>query len=148
MQQSFCKVESAIGGEYKDLLLTTLDSATDSISVMMFDWRWYPHDFSSPASLVNQSFVRAVRRNVDVRAIVNYQKIVPQLEAVGIKARAFESAKLLHAKFIIVDNKELLLGSHNLTENALSENIEVSLKLNDTDTITRLNSYFNSLWVQ
>lgn len=148
MLESLCKVESSIGGEYGERLRLAVDNAKECISVMMFDWRWYVNDFSSPASLVNQSFVRAVRRGVSVRAIVNYQKIVPQLQAVGIEAKAFEASKLLHAKVVIIDNSVLFLGSHNLTENALSENIEVSLKVQNKETTDRLSVFFNALWQQ
>lgn len=146
MNQETTFIESKICGEYASALHSLVENAQDSLRIMMFDWRWYVRDISSPASVLNQAFVRAARRGVSIRALVNYHAIVPQLAGVGIDARAFEQSKLLHAKCVIADDRVMLIGSHNLTESALSENIEISLLVQHTETIARLSAYFDSLW--
>lgn len=146
MQQSLSKVELVVSGEYCDALCSLLGEARERVDVVMFDWRWYKEDFSSRASRVNQAFVAAVRRGVEVRALVNYERIVPRLSALGVKAKAFEQSRLLHAKVVVVDRRTALVGSHNLTENAMSENVEVSVLLREGGVPASLALFFETIW--
>lgn len=112
----------------------------------MFEWRWYEHDFSCDASRINQAILRAARRGVKVRALVNGGSAVGVLKEQGIDARTIDKSKLLHSKCVIVDGARVLMGSHNLTENAMTSNIETSLQLDSEELAQQLQQYFNSLW--
>lgn len=58
-------------------------------------------------------------------------------------------SKRLHAKFIIVDGKEALVGSANFTDAGLSDlstgNIEAGVYYNSLDEVRRLEEYFESI---
>lgn len=135
-----------IGKSYAKEVCELLDLAKNSIEVLMYDWRWYKSDFSCDVSLVNSALVRAVRRGVKIRAITNRNDITEQLVLLGIEAKPWGKSKAMHAKVFVVDSLYCVLGSHNLTENAMGLNIEVSVKVLDETVANQLTNYFNSLW--
>ncbi|MEO3778164.1 DISARM system phospholipase D-like protein DrmC [Micromonospora sp. B11E3] len=51
----------------------------------------------------------------------------------------------LHAKFIAADGEVALISSANLTDRALSHNIEVGVVLRDPDVVRRLVAHFHAL---
>lgn len=140
------KNELILNSDYTDRLLELIDQAKEDICVMMFDWRWYRNDFSCDVSLINQSLVRAKRRGVSIRLLLNSDLVQNELSTVGFQVKHWKADKLMHAKLFIIDKAFLICGSHNLTENALSRNIEVSLLTNDGEQIKKARDYFESLW--
>ena len=140
------KNELLIGAEFTDRIIELIDNAERSVYIFMFDWRWYKNDFSCDVSRINQSLVRAARRGVLVQTLVNYADLVPMLNTLNIKTRKANLAKLLHAKSIVIDEKIIVLGSHNLTTQAMSANVEMSLIISDTELAGRIINYFQTLW--
>jgi phosphatidylserine/phosphatidylglycerophosphate/cardiolipin synthase-like enzyme len=138
--------EVLIGSQYPEKVGPLIDKAVCSIDVLMFDWRWYKNDFSNPVQIFNQAFVRAVRRGVKVRAIINYNGIIDILKSVGIDAKPFNGSDLLHSKLLIIDKKHVVIGSHNFTMNAFESNIETSLFVSDIETAKNYQQFFNNLW--
>lgn len=146
MSTDVTKNELAIGNQYAKRLISLIDKATKNIDVMMFDWRWYSNDPFSDISQINHAFVRAARRKVFIRVLTNYISVVEELKAVGINAKCWDASKLMHSKSIIVDNKYVVMGSHNFTNNAMRHNVETSVFLDNEDIAKGLNDYFESLW--
>lgn len=140
------KSELVLSSQFTKRLISLLDEAHESVYIFMFDWRWYKNDFSCDVSQINQALVRAVRRGVSVQTLLNYDKIVPVLTSVGINAKKYNFKHLLHAKSIVIDRETIVLGSHNLTQNAMVHNIEMSLVLNDKDLAERIITYFENIW--
>jgi phosphatidylserine/phosphatidylglycerophosphate/cardiolipin synthase-like enzyme len=62
-----------------------------------------------------------------------------------IKIKRVNSSKILHAKIIIIDQKYLFLGSHNLTQNAFELSHEISIGIEDQEAINRCNNFFDNL---
>lgn len=147
MYDTISKNEIIINDDYSEKLVAYIDSANFTIDILMYDWRWYKSDFSCDVSLVNSSLVRAVRRGVKVRAIVNMPAVVEQLNSLGILAKAWKKTKAMHAKTFVIDNKFIVIGSHNLTQNAMGYNVEISTIFSDADICAKLTNYFNSLWL-
>lgn len=140
------KNEAIIGREFPAKLIPLIDSAKSSISILVFDWRWYPDFPESPVQLFNQSIVRAVRRGVKVRAVLNMPAIVSQLTTLGVSAKKVFSKDLLHTKLIIIDNNVVVIGSHNYTQSAFEKNFECSFALFDSDSVARFISYFEAIF--
>lgn len=140
------KVRPVIGKQYADEIVKLIDKAELRIEILMFDWRWYSADPFSDVSLINHAIIRAVRRGVTVRALTNYNNIVEQLKAEGIEAKLWDQSKLMHSKMIIIDGKNFVLGSHNFTHNAMKNNVETSVILEDSEALAGFNLYFDSLW--
>lgn len=118
-----------IGTDYPTALLGLIDHATATISILMFDWRWYPNGLGSPTQLFNQALVRAVRRGVKIKVVVNSDQIVETLKSVGIDARKIRSRNLLHSKLVLIDGEHTILGSHNISASAFETNFETSVHI-------------------
>lgn len=52
----------------------------------------------------------------------------------------------LHAKFIIFDDKKAVIGSHNITQNALFRNIELAVLIDDKEGIKAILEIFSKIW--
>lgn len=136
-----------IGSQYVKELIPIINDARKSIDILMYDWRWYPDNPQHALSLLNQAFVRAIARGVQVRAVVNSRQLVPPLLAVGIKAKTITSGRVLHSKLILIDDEILVIGSHNMTRNACNTNLESSLVVSIPEGQTRFHEYFNNIYV-
>lgn len=141
------KTESIIGNLYAGRVLELVNSATSSIDILMFEWRWYENDFSHPIQIINHALVRAVRRGVKVRALTHRSEIAKRLQSVGIEAKAWPLQKLMHSKMIIFDKKAVVIGSHNLTGSAINTNIETSVLFFDREVAEAKLNYINNLWL-
>lgn len=140
------KIELVIGREYTACILECIKNAKSDIKILMFEWKWYKEDFSSDASRINQAILQAIRRGVKVRAFINSGVQAEYLKSVGIETQAIKKRTLMHSKTIVFDNKTVLIGSHNLTENAMTSNIETSVCIDDDALAQKIETYFDNLW--
>jgi phosphatidylserine/phosphatidylglycerophosphate/cardiolipin synthase-like enzyme len=103
-----------------------IGSATTTLDIEVYT-------FSSEDAL--NAVLSAHERGVAVRVIMEKdiasttnQKTFDKILAAGIPIRwASNEFTLTHSKFIIVDGKRVLVGSHNLSKNALTKNREASV---------------------
>lgn len=138
--------EPIIASEFVKKMIPIIDEARQMIDICVFDWRWYPQDPGSVAQLYNQAVIRAIKRGVCVRAIVNSQQVADTLREAGAKTKKHISAHLLHTKLMIVDDSIIITGSHNYTQSAFSANYELSVILRDVVAIGDFSNFFNALW--
>jgi phosphatidylserine/phosphatidylglycerophosphate/cardiolipin synthase-like enzyme len=87
-----------------------------------------------------------VRRGVKVRVIANNDEIMNVLKQVGCDVKRLLTAKLVHPKMMIIDNKIAVTGSHNYTQSAFQMNYEISMILQGQEEIQRLMEFFNNLF--
>jgi len=139
-------IKSIIGAEYPEKVIPLIDDARQSIAMCMFDWRWYKSDFSNPVSLFNSALLRAHRRGIKVRILTNYAEVIDFVRELGLNAKKWPEKSLLHSKFLIIDNKLCIIGSHNITYNAFTSNMETSMVLDSEDDVKRFSNYFDTLW--
>lgn len=138
-------MDVVIGVDFPKKVIPLFDIAKSEIKIIVFDWRWYPNDPSSPVQLFNQAIVRAVKRGVVVTALVNSNAIEQQLKNVGVAVKVCNTKKLMHAKMIIIDDKIVVVGSHNYTQNAFSMNHELSVILDGEFDVFPFANFFTSL---
>lgn len=138
--------ELLINGRYTQKLLHLIALSKTSIDVIMYEWRWYKNDTTSDVSLINQTLLQAHRRGVKVRAIVNSAGQMEQLKAIGFDVRTNERGTLLHSKAIVFDRSTIVIGSHNLTNNAMRSNIESSVVIKNDIIAEQFSNYFESIW--
>jgi phosphatidylserine/phosphatidylglycerophosphate/cardiolipin synthase-like enzyme len=146
MCETISKNELLLGSDFSDRVIELIDSADSSIYIFMFDWKWYKNDFSCDVSRINQALVRATRRGVKVQTLLNYSEIVEILNNLNITARRANVRKLLHAKSIVIDENIIILGSHNLSKEAMTANVEMSLVISDPELAKRIINYFQTIW--
>lgn len=146
MATTLSKSEILLSSEFTERVIKLIDEASCSIYIFMFDWRWYKNDISCDVSRINQALVRAARRGVKVQTLLNYADLVDMLNGLGIVARRANVRKLLHAKSIVIDENIIILGSHNLSKEAMTANVEMSLVIADSDLAVRIINYFQTIW--
>ncbi|MCJ7828224.1 MAG: phospholipase D-like domain-containing protein [Dehalococcoidia bacterium] len=139
-------MEAIIGKEFPKKVIPLIEHTKTSLKIVVFDWRWYPNDPANPVQLFNQAIIRAKRRGVKIQIIGNCEDVLKIFREQGIKASKPISKNLLHAKLIIFDDKDLVIGSHNFTQNAFTMNFEVSIYIPDCPGIENYLRFFNSLW--
>lgn len=138
-------IEPIFGGEFPNKVLPLIDAAKFSIKIIVFDWRWYPSDPGCACQLFNNAIIRAQKRNIAVSVVTNCNDVIQVLCNAGVVAKKAISSRLLHSKIIIIDEKHLIIGSHNYTQNAFTANFESSIILKDCDDLTKFVQYFDSL---
>jgi len=135
-----------IGDQFPQIIIPAIENSRVSLDVVMYDWRWYPQDPGAITQKFNQAIVRAVRRGVRVRAIVNNNDIVNTLKSVGCQARKLPIKNLVHSKLMIIDSRFFVTGSHNYTQHAFTQNIELSLFGDDDVVVSELTQFFVRLF--
>ena len=138
--------ETIIGKDFKQKVVPLIDEAKKSIKIVVFDWRWYLNDPGNPVSLFNQAIVRARRRGVEVKALVNSDEVVKILNKEGCLAKKLNSPNLLHIKMILIDDVIAVVGSHNYTQSAFTMNFELSVIVRGPENLSSMISYFRNLY--
>jgi phosphatidylserine/phosphatidylglycerophosphate/cardiolipin synthase-like enzyme len=126
-------------------ILSFIDSAEESIDIEVYV-------FTSRD--VIEALERAKRRGVSIRIIIEKRviagennEIFRELSAKGFNVRfASPAFQLTHSKFIIVDKKAVLVGSHNLSNSALFKNREASVILSDPKAAAEFVKTFETDW--
>jgi len=134
------------GADYPKKVIPLINEAKTSIDIVSYDWRWYRDQVGHPVQQFNIALVQAKQRGVEVRAVLNSALLLPTLNKVGIKARRLNDKRTVHTKMIIVDHKILVIGSHNLTRNAFTTNLETSVVIELTADDKRVLQYFENLY--
>ena len=139
-------MEFLIGEQFPDKVIPLINEAKKSIQIIVFEWIWYPNNNTKSIQLFNQSIVRARNRGVNIEVVANSMPIVKVLNELNIKARKLSTRKLIHSKVMIIDKKDVVIGSHNYTQNAFTSNFEVSVYIKEAENIKTLLTHFNYLY--
>ncbi len=126
-------------------IINLIKNAEDSIEIEMYV-------FTSRD--VVDALVDAKARGVNIRIIIerstisgSNKQIFDELAAKGFNVRyASKTYKLTHSKFMIIDNKSVLVGSHNFSNSALFKNREASVIIADHNTVSEFLSIFELDW--
>lgn len=135
-----------IASKFVNGVLPLIDSATDKISIIVFDWRLYPTQQNHPVTRLVNSLIAAIERGVVVRVLTPHSGVRADLVRLGFKCRTVYSGKIMHAKVMLIDDIHCIVGSHNYTQSGFTRNLEVSLHVPDRAMASVLNSYFDQLW--
>lgn len=135
-----------ISNDYPKVVIPLLDSALFSIDIIVYDWRFYKHEPANAVSLFNTAILRAVKRGVKVRCLVQNVNVVSNLKNMGCDARILNSKRILHTKLLIIDKTRVVIGSHNYTQHAFTSNHEASIFVVLKDQVNGLVEYFNNLF--
>jgi phosphatidylserine/phosphatidylglycerophosphate/cardiolipin synthase-like enzyme len=139
-------MEAIIGKQFPDKVIPLIENSKQSIKIVVFDWRWYPNDPANPVQLFNQAIIRARRRGVDIKVITNINDVIKILSNEKIDAKKPLTPKLIHSKLMIIDDKILVIGSHNYTQSAFTMNHEASVVIEGEGQIGDFIKYFSNLY--
>lgn len=135
-----------IGRDYPKVVTKLIQDSQQSIKILMYAWMWYPKEHGAKIQLFNNALLQAAARGVKVSALVNGDYICNQLKDLGIDIKKSNTGKLMHAKIIIVDEKYLVLGSHNLTKNGFELNHEISVLIDEPEDVKACSDFFNTMF--
>jgi phosphatidylserine/phosphatidylglycerophosphate/cardiolipin synthase-like enzyme len=134
-----------IGREYPKVVTPLIEQAQHSIEILVFDWRWYANEPNSNVQKFNNAILQASERGVAVRALVNNNIMPTILHLQKLSVKRVGTKSMMHVKMIIIDQKQMVIGSHNFSKNAFEFNHEVSLLVDDESEINRCRKYFEML---
>ena len=128
---------------YLDTALRAIRQAKASITVVMYVMRV---DDNGPVVGLLSALSQAAERGVAVRVLLDrgtdwktgepdakHVAATTWLRAHGIVVDLDELERTTHAKVIIIDQRRVILGSHNWTRYALTKNREWSVVVDDPD---------------
>ena len=139
-------METIIGKEFPEKVIPLIKQARNSIDIIVYDWRWYPDQIGSSIQRFNNTIITASKKNIRVRVITYAAHTLQLLSHLGIEITKLPSHRPIHTKLMMIDNKLVILGSHNYTMNAFTINFEVSVIIQDKEVVNRLKNYFENLW--
>lgn len=149
---SRCHEMLLINEDYFPTLLNAIDRARSEVFMSIFSFKAGVHKNSYPDRILEQ-LARVTKRGVKVFVILEttenkYDELNLQnrqtgklLEEKGIKVYYDNPGKTTHTKLTVIDEKIVILGSHNLTQSALKHNNEISVLLDNPDLAKRCREY-------
>lgn len=135
-----------LDNKYCDTVIEFIREAQSEIRLCAYAWRWYINEPEIPIQRLNIELFRARERGVKVRCLVDTAATAQMLRDIGFNVRYISTNRMLHTKAIGVDDKILVIGSHNLTKRASSDNYELSLVTCEAQVVLGYNDYFDRMW--
>jgi len=139
-------VQPILCGDFSAVACRALLLARSSVRIMVFDWRFYSGSVGSATQVFNSTILELQRSGLDVRCLVHNAVTRAKLKALGFNVRTAGAGRLLHAKLIIIDEKHLIIGSHNFSQMAFSRNLECSVLIKYCDCIDSFINFFDNVF--
>ena len=138
--------------DYFPVLLQTIDEAQNEIFISMFSFKTNERKNSYPDRILSH-LAQAARRGVKIYVIlettdnksdelnIQNRQTGKLLAEKGIHVFFDSPRKTTHTKLVVIDQRLLLLGSHNFTQSALKYNNEISILLDSPDMAGNARNY-------
>jgi len=125
--------------DLSEIILSSTRSATENIYVMASILQYKPF-----IDALND----ATKRGVDVYVMSNFESEYGHLFLRDVKYEIYDPQQegVLHNKFIVIDNEKLLVGSFNLFERSLFQDLENLVVFGDKNMSTLFINYFMYVW--
>lgn len=155
-QNSACQSVLLTNQEYFPALLNAIDEAKNEIIMSFFLFKAGVRKSSYPDRLLAQ-LAEAVKRGVKVVVILENSgghdrtldaenRLTKELlEKNGVEVYLDSPRKTTHTKVVVIDQRFILLGSHNLTQAALKHNNEISVLLDNPDLAKEARQYMQKI---
>ena len=152
-----CKIKPIIASEYPTAVINLLRTATKSIDICAYCWKWYSHRTGSPMQRINYAIIEKARCRLPIRVRLNSEakdhyltkensRTAVALGRYPIEIKFDHSKTMSHLKMIIIDKEIAILGSHNLSERSVSQNNEASVIIIGREAVQIYSDYFERLW--
>jgi len=133
-------------------LIKSIDEAQNEILMSLFSFKAGKHKDSYPDQIASH-LVQAVKRGVKVYIVLETsdkpseelsmqnRKTGNFLQSRGVTVFYDSPRRTTHTKLIVIDQKLVLLGSHNFTQSALKYNNEISVLLKNPELAANARRY-------
>jgi len=153
------KVEAVIGSDYYPKVSPIIRSASQKIDIIMYEWKWYSHEFAGGVQRLNNEIISKAREKVNVRVLLNIESMGHAITKINSRTASFLQQKgvivkfgqvgvATHAKMVIVDDRFCVVGSHNFSKGSFTRNQECSVLIEGGEAIRPFIDYFKLLWDQ
>jgi phosphatidylserine/phosphatidylglycerophosphate/cardiolipin synthase-like enzyme len=137
-----------------------LADAEAQVGLMLYKLRYYPQYPMSPSNELLSELVGAVARGARVRVLLeggeeytdtNFvsetREVATYLLLHGVQVRFDSPGSTLHAKLLVVDEKDLIVSSANWSYYSLVKNVEAGITLVNVPALGEvLQEFFDILW--
>ncbi|MCL2760540.1 MAG: phospholipase D-like domain-containing protein [Desulfuromonadales bacterium] len=150
------KVTLLSNREYVTELISGIRHAKKEIQLCFFLFKVNKWEKGLPMKVV-QELIAASRRGVDITVVLERDSLKKDsiydqnilaaslLSSNGVKVRFDSPQVVTHAKAVVIDNRYLYLGSHNITQSALKYNNELSVLIDSPELAREVKSYIEHL---
>lgn len=135
-----------VDNEYARIAADFVAAAHSEIRLCAYAWRWYENEPEIDIQKLNIELLLAHGRGVKVRCLVDTERMKHTFTTLGFDARSVVNTRMLHTKAIGIDAKTLILGSHNMTKRATTDNYEMSIATQEYQVVAGYNDYFDRMW--
>lgn len=135
-----------IDDKYCELVADFVRSAKSEIRMCAYAWRWYENEPEIGIQKLNVELLLAKKRGVQVRCLVDNLTQKERFKTLGFDARNVSENRMLHTKAFCIDAKTLIIGSHNLTKRATTDNYEMSILTQEAEPCLQFIDYFDRMW--
>lgn len=131
---------------YAEIVTELIKTSVSEVRVCAYSWKWYAHQPELAIQKLNIALLRLADRGVKVRVLIDTEKARDYFRELGFDCRCVERTRMLHTKALSFDHETIVIGSHNLTKRAHSDNFEMSIVCHDFEVVASFNEYFDRLW--
>lgn len=140
------KIAPVVNKKYLPTLLAMINGAKKRVDFIQLEWQYKP-----AVKRIQDALRVALKRGVRVRGLIEDHiefnvRSVEFLRKYGIDAKLDTPQKMMHNKLFIVDGRDVLLGSTNITQNSIERNNETNVFIRDPAIGSVFEEYFEKLW--
>jgi len=129
----------------KDEIISLISSASSTLDLEVYAFSY---------EVLADELIRAQERRVQVRVLLEPSlsgnnpnlATAETLRDGGVAVRWADPSRTNHAKFLIIDGRRVLVGSHNWSWHAMNSNREASLLVEDPATVREFEDVFEQDW--
>jgi len=149
------RIEFVGNEEYLDFLLDKLKSSRKSIKIVMFDI-WF--NFSDQKMNKLKDLLAEKSKEVEIKAIVDDGSFLGDkemnqrisvckfLSSLGVETKLDSYNYLTHAKFVLIDDKCVLIGSTNWSWYSFNVNKETNVFVCSSQISDGFKKFFDDIW--
>ena len=146
-----------LDGEFLLAVVEALRNTQSRVDVCCYEWAWYSGQRTGTVQDINRELCIAARRGVKVRVVLHNEAMgrhlgkinrgtAKRLRDAGCQVRMSPMQKPIHAKVWVFDGRTVVLGSHNISTNAVTRNAEAGVLVGDPSEVGRVLGWFEGLW--
>jgi phosphatidylserine/phosphatidylglycerophosphate/cardiolipin synthase-like enzyme len=147
-----------VNDNYFNITYSEIQNAQKSVDIILYEFKWY--DSNNSVVQMRNLLISEAQKNITVRMIIDQTKYMGMitelskenkktgdyLKANGILVKYDSFTQTTHDKLVIIDNEEVIVGSHNWGFSAFEKNNEASVLIKDKGTAEYYEDYFENLW--
>lgn len=123
-----------------------LEDTKHTLRVCAYQWRHHVGDLGSPLNQINNKIMQEAQLRWRVSVLTTDLEAVRRMRDYKVDVRIPHDTLAMHTKAFVFDEGTLLIGSHNMTRSAFTQNRECSVLITDYEVVQQFVKYFDTLF--